>query len=185
MYTKISERTGVGRALCSMGRRAVLPLVSECGIRDVRIGLVQSLLGISQDRGRAVLGLVKWCGAKGRADCGKKRSALHRPPQCAASVCAARCICHRTAVHIPVQCRTSGMGIAVKMKWGVLLEPQGRSFSPVQPCSGIQDSLLMIKAKHSSCPHVTHPQMWRCTVGNPGIGIPDESEAKWWGLMRE
>ena len=70
------------------------------------------------------------------------------------------------------------MGVAVKMKWGVLLEPQGRSFSPVQPCSGIQDSLLMIKAKHSSCPHVTHPQMWRCTVGNPGIGISDESEAK-------
>ena len=115
---------------------------------------------------------------------GKKRSALHRPPQCAASVCAARCICHRTAVYIPVQCRTSGMGVAVKMKWGVLLAPQGRGFSPVQPCSGIQDSLLMIKAKHSSCPHVTHPQMWRCTVGNPGIGIPDESEAKWWGLMR-
>ena len=134
--------------------------------------------------GRAVLGLVKWCGAKGRADCGKKRSALHRPPQCAASVCAARCISHRTAVHIPVQCRTSGMGVAVKMKWGVLLDPQGRSFSPVQPCSGIQDSLLMIKAKHSSCPHVTHPQMWRCTVGNPGIGIPDKGEAKWWGLMR-
>ena len=119
---------------------------------------------------------MKWCGAKGRADCGKKRSALHRPPQCAASVCAARCICHRTAVHIPVQCRTSGMGVTVKMKWGVLLAPQGRGFSPVQPCSGIQDSLLLIKAKHSSCPHVTHPQMWRCTVGNPGIGISDEPD---------
>lgn len=115
---------------------------------------------------------------------GEREGGLGEKTQCAASASAMRCICHRTAVHIPVQCRTSGMGVAVKAKWGVLLEPQGRSFSPVQPCSGIQDSLLMIKAKPGSCPHVTHPQMWRCTVGNPGIGIPDESEAKWWGLMR-
>ena len=51
--------------------------------------------------GRAVLGLVKWCGAKGRADCGKKRSALHRSTQRTASAIAARCIAQRNALHQP------------------------------------------------------------------------------------
>lgn len=93
---------------------------------------------------------------------GEREGGLWQKTQCAASASAMRCIClrcHCTAVHIPVQCRTSGMGVAVKMKWGVLLDPQGRSFSPVQLCSGIQDSLLMIKAKLGSCPQVAHPWM--------------------------
>lgn len=146
---------GAGVVLYGAARCSPACFRMRCQGRPNRSGA--ELVGhfVGQGESSPWTGEMAW--AKGRADWVKKRSALHRPPQCAASVCAARCICHRTAVHIPVQCRTSGMGVAVKMKWDVLLEPQGGSCSPVQPRSGIQDSLLMIKAKHSSCPHVTHP----------------------------